>query len=67
MSASPIKWQKSSFSGGGGENCVEVADHDGGIKMRESDDPTSVIVTSHEKFAAFVAGVKAGEFDHLLS
>lgn len=67
MSASPTKWQKSSFSGGGGENCVEVADQDNGILMRESDDPTRIIVTSREKFAAFVQGVKAGEFDHFVS
>ncbi|MER5934144.1 MULTISPECIES: DUF397 domain-containing protein [Streptomyces] len=66
MSASPIKWQKSSFSGGGGENCVELAEHDGKIKMRESDEPGVVVTTSRDKLAAFIAGVKAGEFDHLL-
>ncbi|MET9252108.1 DUF397 domain-containing protein [Streptomyces sp. NPDC003717] len=68
MSASPIEWQKSSFSGGGGENCVELGKaRDGTIKVRESDDPNVVVTTSHEKLAAFIAGVKAGEFDHLLS
>ncbi|MFI1866886.1 MULTISPECIES: DUF397 domain-containing protein [Streptomyces] len=67
MSASPIKWQKSSFSGGGGENCVELTQHDGEIKMRESEDPTVVLTTSRENLAAFLAGAKAGEFDHLLS
>ncbi|MFI5686801.1 DUF397 domain-containing protein [Streptomyces sp. NPDC051636] len=66
MSASEIKWQKSSFSGGGGENCVELAEHDGGILMRESDDPSRVVVTSREKLQAFLLGVKAGEFDHLV-
>ncbi|WP_435611765.1 DUF397 domain-containing protein [Streptomyces sp. bgisy159] len=68
MSASPIKWQKSSFSGGGGENCVELAVAEGGvIKVRESDDPSVVVTTSRDKLAAFIAGVKAGEFDHMLS
>ncbi|KOX33057.1 MULTISPECIES: DUF397 domain-containing protein [unclassified Streptomyces] len=68
MSASPTEWQKSSFSGGGGENCVELKRaHDGAIKMRESDDPNVVVSTTPEKLAAFIAGVKAGEFDHLLS
>lgn len=65
MSAS-IQWQKSSFSGGDGPNCVEVAHHEGQILMRESDTPDSVIVTDHAKLAAFIAGVKAGEFDHFL-
>ncbi|MEV0115527.1 DUF397 domain-containing protein [Streptomyces sp. NPDC050844] len=66
MSAS-IQWQKSSFSGGDGPNCVEVAQHEGGIVMRESDSPESVIVTSRDNLAAFIAGVKAGEFDHLIA
>ncbi|MFJ1599919.1 DUF397 domain-containing protein [Streptomyces sp. NPDC088261] len=58
-----INWQKSSFSDAG-EQCVEVAELDGGILLRESDDPNVVTTTSRSKFAAFVAGVKAGEFDH---
>ncbi|KAB7834081.1 DUF397 domain-containing protein [Streptomyces mobaraensis] len=66
MSASEIKWQKSSFSGGGGENCVELAQHDGGILMRESDDPGAIVVTSRDNLRAFLLGVKAGEFDHLI-
>lgn len=65
MSA-PIDWQKSSFSGGGGENCVEVAWRDGSIVMRESDTPGVVLATSREKLAAFILGVKAGEFDHFV-
>ncbi|MFD8967481.1 DUF397 domain-containing protein [Streptomyces sp. NPDC059568] len=61
-----IKWQKSSFSGGGGEQCVEVALHNGEILMRESDDPNVVTTTSQAKFTAFIKGVKAGEFDHFV-
>ncbi|MFJ6052291.1 DUF397 domain-containing protein [Streptomyces sp. NPDC092307] len=65
---SEFNWQKSSFSGGGGEQCLYVADgHDGAILLCESDDPASVISTSPEKLAAFIAGVKAGEFDHFVS
>ncbi|MFF0744228.1 DUF397 domain-containing protein [Streptomyces sp. NPDC004111] len=68
MSTSPINWQKSSFSGGGGENCVEVGTGaEGVIVMRESDDPESIIATSREKMAAFILGVKAGEFDHFVN
>ncbi|MFE6718950.1 DUF397 domain-containing protein [Streptomyces albidoflavus] len=62
-----ITWQKSSFSGGNGEDCVEVALHAGAILMRESDEPGEVIATSPAKLAAFIAGVKAGEFDHLVN
>ncbi|MCX4724601.1 DUF397 domain-containing protein [Streptomyces sp. NPDC090052] len=58
-----IEWQKSSFSNGQ-EQCVEIAERAGEILMRESDDPGAVAATSREKFAAFIQGVKAGEFDH---
>jgi len=60
-----IRWQKSSFSGGGGEQCVEVARSAEGILLRESDDPRVVTRTSRDKFAALVQGIKAGEFDHI--
>ncbi|MFD7900407.1 DUF397 domain-containing protein [Streptomyces sp. NPDC059743] len=58
-----IRWQKSSFSGNGPQ-CVEVAEHSGEILIRESDAPDTVTTTSPTKFAAFIKGVKAGEFDH---
>ncbi|MFB6979491.1 DUF397 domain-containing protein [Streptomyces scopuliridis] len=58
-----INWQKSSFSDEGAQ-CVEIAAHNGEILMRESEDPNVVTATSRIKFAAFIAGVKAGEFDH---
>ncbi|MFE7569711.1 DUF397 domain-containing protein [Streptomyces sp. NPDC057539] len=58
-----VSWQKSSFSGEGPQ-CVEIAEQNGAILMRESDDPNVVTATSRTKFAAFIAGVKAGEFDH---
>lgn len=59
-----ITWQKSSFSGANGENCIEIAQQEGHIVMRESDDPGLVITTTPAKLAAFIQGVKAGEFDH---
>ncbi|MEU3370928.1 DUF397 domain-containing protein [Streptomyces sp. NPDC006711] len=62
-----IKWQKSSFSGAdNNQSCVELAPADGMIKIRESDDPDVVVTTSVHKLRAFVLGVKAGEFDHLI-
>ncbi|MFF1905107.1 DUF397 domain-containing protein [Kitasatospora sp. NPDC058218] len=58
------EWQKSSFSGSGGD-CVEVRTVDGLVELRESDDSGVIIRTTPTKFAAFLQGVKAGEFDHL--
>ncbi|MFF2186471.1 DUF397 domain-containing protein [Streptomyces sp. NPDC058155] len=60
-----IDWQKSSFSGADdNQNCVELADIDGQIMMRESDAPDTIVGTSRETLRAFLLGVKAGEFDH---
>ncbi|MEL5957519.1 DUF397 domain-containing protein [Streptomyces sp. CLV115] len=62
-----INWQKSSFSGAdNNQSCIELAPVDGSIKVRESDDPDVVVTTSVAKLRAFVLGVKAGEFDHLI-
>ncbi|MFE5842212.1 DUF397 domain-containing protein [Streptomyces niveus] len=62
-----INWQKSSFSGADDSpNCVELAHTDGQILMRESDVPDTIVTTSPEKLRAFLLGVKAGEFDHLI-
>ncbi|MFF5720211.1 DUF397 domain-containing protein [Streptomyces buecherae] len=61
---SEIKWQKSSFSGGGGEQCLELADDAGEILVRESDDPNVILKTTPTKLRTFIQGVKAGEFDH---
>lgn len=59
-----IHWQKSSFSGGNGPNCIEIAQHEGRILLRESDDPDVMVTTTPAKLKAFIMGVKAGEFDH---
>lgn len=62
-----INWQKSSFSGpDDNQSCIELAPVEGSIKMRESDDPDVIVTTSVAKLRAFVLGVKAGEFDHLI-
>jgi hypothetical protein len=58
-----IDWRKSSLSGDGPQ-CVKVADCNGAILLRESDTPNAITTTSRARFAAFIAGVKAGEFDH---
>ncbi|RKT06149.1 uncharacterized protein DUF397 [Streptomyces sp. 3211.6] len=61
-----IPWQKSSKSADTGD-CLEAAAHHGQILIRESDDPTQIVTTTPAKLAAFIEGVKAGEFDHLIS
>ncbi|MFD0402895.1 DUF397 domain-containing protein [Kitasatospora sp. NPDC127121] len=57
-------WQKSSYSGSSNA-CVEVRAADGVIELRESDEGAVIVRTAHLKFAAFLQGAKAGEFDHL--
>lgn len=60
-------WRKSSRSGAVG-NCVEVAQLGGGqVALRNSRYPSgpALIYTSAE-VAAFVAGIKDGEFDDVL-
>ncbi|MFF3600212.1 Scr1 family TA system antitoxin-like transcriptional regulator [Kitasatospora indigofera] len=56
-------WSKSSYSNGGGA-CIEVAaGFTGLMPVRDSKDPEGpALVFSADAFAAFVAGVKAGEF-----
>ncbi|WP_262701708.1 MULTISPECIES: DUF397 domain-containing protein [Streptomyces] len=60
-------WQRSSFCGGGGNNCIEVAADDDGIAIRESSEPDAVITIDRSALHAFVIGVKGRHFDHLLS
>jgi hypothetical protein len=56
-------WQKSSFSANH-DDCVEVRTVDGLVELRESDDGGIIVRTTPVKFAKFLQGVKAGEFDH---
>ncbi len=56
-------WRTSSHSGSGG-NCIQVADGYAGVApVRDSKDPSGpALVFPIAAFAAFVAGVKDGEF-----
>lgn len=57
-------WRKSSYSGPNSDNCVEVADFDGGKVVRNSNDPASgAIRFTADEWSAFVQGAAAGEFD----
>jgi hypothetical protein len=60
-----LRWRKSSFSGNGGASCVEVADHDGMILVRDTKDHGRGPVHRYtpDWWRAFVAGVRNGEFD----
>jgi len=60
------EWRKSSFSGPD-SNCVELRKaEDGHILMRDSKDPDGPrLAFTKAEIAAFVKGVKAGEFDDL--
>jgi hypothetical protein len=53
-------WRKSSYSDGGGTNCVEVADNcPGVVPVRDSKLSASpVIVFGEDSWSSFVAGVK---------
>ncbi|MEU3468130.1 DUF397 domain-containing protein [Streptomyces sp. NPDC006687] len=62
----PIAWQKSSKSTDAEGNCLELSAHLGAILIRESDEPDTIVTTTPAKLAAFIHGVKAGEFDHLI-
>jgi hypothetical protein len=56
-------WRKSRRSGAAG-HCVEAAPHRGGVALRNSNDPPGggLLFTSAE-WAAFVGGVRDGDFD----
>ncbi|MEX3102441.1 MULTISPECIES: DUF397 domain-containing protein [Streptomyces] len=61
------RWTKSRHSNATG-NCVEAAALPGGsVALRNSRDPDGpALVYTPEEIAAFLAGVKDGDFDHLL-
>lgn len=61
-----LVWVKAQASIGLGM-CVEVAAHPGGVAVRHSLTPEEgAILYRREEFAAFIDGVKRGEFDHLV-
>jgi hypothetical protein len=57
-------WFKSSRSSGNCDNCVEVAFVDRAVAVRDSKDRRGpALVYSGPEWAAFLAGVRDGEFD----
>ncbi|MFJ1643780.1 DUF397 domain-containing protein [Streptomyces sp. NPDC088258] len=60
---SELCWIKSSFSGDGGNNCVEIATLEGErIALRDSTRPYQVVPTSGGAFHSLVQGVKTDGF-----
>ncbi|WAP57416.1 DUF397 domain-containing protein [Streptomyces sp. S465] len=59
-------WRKSSFSTDVGANCVELATVADGIRIRESDEPDTVIRTTTAALGVFIRAVKGGRLDHTL-
>jgi hypothetical protein len=58
-------WQKSSYSGGNGGNCLEVARNLPGIAaVHDSKNPAGPALTiTPDEWQAFLAGARDGEFD----
>ncbi|MET7363538.1 DUF397 domain-containing protein [Streptomyces sp. NPDC005562] len=53
-----VQWQKSSFSGAGGENCVELAPQDPRITLRESETPDDTLTVTPKALAALIRGLR---------
>lgn len=62
-------WRKSTRSGGGGGNCVEVARNlHGVVAVRDSKDPAGpALVFGRRSWAAFAQALKGGNFDGALA
>lgn len=59
-----LNWKRSSFCGGGGNNCVEVAVRDDTrIAIRHSVHPTRGFTVGHPAFAAFIDAVRSMALD----
>lgn len=56
-------WQKSSFSGGGGNNCIQLAAIGPRVGIRESTEPGMIVTTTPARLRAFLDAVKAGALD----
>lgn len=56
-----LRWQKSTFSEGGADTCVELArDDTGTVHLRESDTPGIALTSAPSALAALLDGIKSG-------
>ncbi|MCC4319207.1 DUF397 domain-containing protein [Streptomyces samsunensis] len=59
------RWRKSSYSAQGA-NCLYVSAPDGAtIRLRESDQPNTILTTNPTALSALIRSAKAGRLDHL--
>ncbi|GAA2317154.1 DUF397 domain-containing protein [Streptomyces violaceusniger] len=59
------EWQKSSYSSTGNA-CVYVSAPDSAtIRLRESDEPDTILTTTPNALDALIRSAKAGQLDHL--
>lgn len=60
-----LRWRKSSYSGNGGGNCVEVASNlPDGVAVRDSKNPDGPrLAYTRGAWSEFVECIKQGEFD----
>ncbi|MCQ6251609.1 DUF397 domain-containing protein [Streptomyces malaysiensis] len=59
------RWRKSSYSAQGA-NCLYVSAPDGAtIRLRESDQPDTILTTNPTALDALIRSAKAGRMDHL--
>ncbi|MEV7968235.1 DUF397 domain-containing protein [Sphaerisporangium sp. NPDC088356] len=67
MDLSAAVWRKSSFSGGNGGQCVEVATNlPGAVAVRDSRNPDGPkLLLTPTGWQSFIGGVKTGTFDRL--
>lgn len=64
MDLSAVSWRKSSYSTGGGQNCVEVAELPGAVAIRDSKDPDGPAhVFAAGAFATLIRRTQRGELD----
>jgi hypothetical protein len=60
----PVTWRKSSVSGNGDGDCVEIAFVADGVLVRHSRNPSGPVLSfTRSEWRAFLAGSHNGEFD----
>jgi hypothetical protein len=63
MEDTHLSWRKSSYSDNGGANCVEVADRDSTIMIRDTQArERGHLAVRAEQWRAFVARIKAASY-----
>jgi Domain of unknown function (DUF397) len=64
MDLSAASWRKSTYSTGGGQNCVEVAVLPGAVAIRDSKDPHGPAhIFGAAAFGDLLARIQRGEYD----